>query len=295
MEGSSSEWPAVRRAGQRRVAELSLVLQSLGMPHRMRAERGFTLLEVPAGLLEHANAELERYERENVGWPPPRTRFQALKVSLIGPVVYGLLLVLVHSLAHASELGPRLLATGRVEGEAVARGEVWRALTALTLHADVTHLAGNLFLGAALGHLCAQVIGSGVAWLGILAAGTLGNLVNVWMQGAEHRSIGASTAVFGAIGLLAALQWHEWGSRRGGWLLRISPLLVAGAMLGYLGTTGERTDVGAHITGMVAGITLGVLFRRGVAGAPGRTAQTVAGGIALALVAVAWILALGEP
>lgn len=287
------DWPAVRRTGRRGAAELSLVLQSLGLPHRVRPARGGVDLEVPPELLEVAHAELERYERENEGWPRRVDPFRPQPVGWTGPLLYALVLSLAHVLAHHRGFGELLFRVGRVSGTEVRAGEVWRALTALTLHTDITHLAGNLFLGAALGHLCAQVVGGGVAWLGILGAGGLGNLVNVYFQGPAHRSVGASTAVFGALGLLASLQWHVWGERRGGWLLRLAPFLAAGAMLGYLGTGGERTDVGAHVAGLVAGAWLGFVFRRRPRGAPGPRVQHAAGVTALCLLASAWFLALG--
>jgi hypothetical protein len=53
-------------------------------------------------------------------------------------------------------------------------------------------------------------LGAGATALGIVASGALGNLLNaVWhhsVSGHDHASIGASTAVFGAVGLLAATQ-----------------------------------------------------------------------------------------
>lgn len=293
MEAPSPGWLELRRVGRRHAGELSLLLQSLNLPHRLREAPGHVALDVPAPHYERAEFELERYERENQGWPPRQERFRPVPTSLLGPLLYALVLGGLHALAHASSLGPRLVQRGRVDGERVLDGEYWRSLTALTLHADLPHLVGNLFLGAALGHLCAQVVGGGAAWLGILAAGALGNLVNVWLHAGVHRSLGASTAVFGALGLLASLQWRAWGARRGGWFLRLAPFLAAGALLGFLGTGGERTDVGAHVTGLLAGIALGLAFRGRAQGAPGARVQRAAAILTLVLLGCAWTLALG--
>ncbi|MEZ4602465.1 MAG: hypothetical protein R2861_03365 [Desulfobacterales bacterium] len=40
----------------------------------------------------------------------------------------------------------------------------------------------------------------------MLASGISGNLFNAWMYESAHVSIGASTAVFGAVGILAGYQ-----------------------------------------------------------------------------------------
>jgi hypothetical protein len=47
-------------------------------------------------------------------------------------------------------------------------------------------------------HAC----GAGLGALALLAAGALGNLADAWLRAGEHLSIGASTAVFAAVGLL---------------------------------------------------------------------------------------------
>jgi membrane associated rhomboid family serine protease len=91
----------------------------------------------------------------------------------------------------------------------------------------------------------------------VLLTGALGNLANAALQLPGHRSIGASTAVFGAIGLLSAFQfWSKFrrpGHRLKAWL----PLAAGLALLGLLGASGERTDLMAHLFGLLAGLLLG--------------------------------------
>jgi hypothetical protein len=64
-------------------------------------------------------------------------------------------------------------------------------------------------------------------------------------------------------------------------------------MLGWTGSEGERTDVVAHVLGFLMGTGLGV-----VAALPwgkrvlGRVPQWAAGLAALAIISVAWVLAL---
>jgi membrane associated rhomboid family serine protease len=92
-----------------------------------------------------------------------------------------------------------------------------------------------------------------LAWLLILIGGTVGNLMNVLVQRPWHTAIGASTAVFAALGLLAAYLWTGKQLIRDSWARRWAPVVGAVVMLAWLGTGGERTDIVAHLTGFLAG------------------------------------------
>ena len=77
------------------------------------------------------------------------------------------------------------------------------------------------------------------------------------VQPPEHSAIGASTAVFGALGLVAVLmskyQASVWTRRARRWV----PVAAGFMLLAFLGIQGERIDVGGHIAGFVAGCLLG--------------------------------------
>jgi membrane associated rhomboid family serine protease len=93
----------------------------------------------------------------------------------------------------------------------IQEGEWWRAVTALSLHADTVHLAGNLGFGLVFGFLAGQLLGWGRAWFGMVFAGALGNALNAFVQAPSHASVGASTAVFATLGILAAYSWtRRW-------------------------------------------------------------------------------------
>jgi membrane associated rhomboid family serine protease len=93
----------------------------------------------------------------------------------------------------------------------------------------------------------------------ILFAGILGNLANAALFQYGHNSIGASTAVFGAVGFLAAYQLHRKikvvDQRRKAWL----PLAGGLALLAFLGA-GAQSDLTAHLFGFLAGIFLGLVY-----------------------------------
>lgn len=162
-------------------------------------------------------------------------------------------------------LGDQWTARGvAVSRRIIGEGEWWRAVTALTLHGDLPHLIANLGTGLLFAAFLQPLLGTGWTWLLILASGIAGNLVNAWgYRSAAHASLGASTAVFGALGILVGVElWARWSnpSHRNRWGLLL-PLGAGLALLAYLGVGDEtgRVDIMAHLFGMAAGFPLGLL------------------------------------
>ena len=172
------------------------------------------------------------------------------------------------------------------------QGEWWRAVTALMLHADVAHFAGNLVFGAFFAYLLGQYVGSGTAALAMLGGGAAGNLINAWLQVPDHRSIGASTAVFAALGVVAAQVAFGGTARYRSWAHRASPLVAGIGLLAYLGTGDEHTDIAAHLAGFLAGAAVGLLLRTFTAAARRPAFRFACAVAAPALVLVAWLLAV---
>ena len=289
-----------RAQARRACLERALVLQARGLPYQIIGQGGEFLLLVPLESAELAREELVTYGEENVGWPPPRSAPPSLSNGRVLAASWTALLVLVHPAATRGIAGHNIWNEGKLVASLVLDGEWWRTLTALTLHGGVAHLASNLVSGAAFLILASHTLGSGLTLLGTLLAGGLGNLMNAWIQGPGHTSIGASTAVFGTLGLLASYEWVRRSALGLSTLRRWAPLLAAGVLLGYLGMGGDpespqaqRTDVIAHVTGFAAGGLLG--FLAGCLRLPdrlGRRGQALCIGVSVALLAGAWTLAL---
>jgi membrane associated rhomboid family serine protease len=188
------------------------------------------------------------------------------------------------------------LAAGELVAGRVRDGEWWRAVTALTLHGDIDHVVGNIVFGAFFGYLAGQYLGSGVAALATVAMAGLGNIGNALVQVAAHRSIGASTAVFAALGLVAAVVWGASRRYALGWARRWSPVVGAIALLAYTGTGDAQTDITAHLAGFAAGALGGALIHVLGGVRPGQLRlQGLAGAGACALVLLAWVRALAGP
>ena len=177
----------------------------------------------------------------------------------------------------------------------VFQGEWWRTATALTLHGDISHLTANLVTGLLFAAFVLPQLGTGLTWLGIVLTGMLGNFANAWFYRNEaHYSIGASTAVFGALGLLVAGEFIDRCRHAGtrAWWHLVLPLGAGLALLAYLGVGDEhekRTDYMAHLFGFAAGLALGLplAFARLRERTP-RWLQHLAGGLALAALVGAW-------
>jgi len=140
-------------------------------------------------------------------------------------------------------------------------GEVYRPFTALFLHADLEHLMGNAVFGLVFGLFVANSFGPLRGWGLILASGFLGNFLNVWIHSpGDFRSLGASTAVFGALGLLVGsgmeAAWRARSYRKG--LSAFAPLLAGVMIFTMSGIGGPGTDTLAHMTGLLFGVLLGL-------------------------------------
>jgi len=286
-------WVVVLDAGDpRQVDEAKFVLGAIGIEHSASRLDGRWQLSVPAAIAAKANEELAAYRAE-LGANPLHgpVELEEIDRGWAGVAVYAAVLLSAAVAANQSLFGFDWLAAGRLDVGRVLAGEWWRTVTALCLHVDTAHLAGNLVFGGFFGLYAGRYLGSGVAWLSIVTGGALGNALNAAIQPAGHLAIGASTAVFAALGLLAAYTWRRGFFRQTSWKARAAPLTAALGLLAFLGTgggvEGGNVDIMAHLTGFVAGIVIGVLLGRL---APPRQprAQQLAGVCTVAILALAW-------
>src|SRR5690606_10976229 len=223
-----------------------------------------------------------RAERETT--PAPAPALGNHPGAWIGVGAYAAVLMLFAILTEQAMLGVDWRRAGVLIAHAVIGSEWWRAVTALTLHSDTGHLANNVGFGGFFGFFLGRYFGPGVAWLAILAAGFAGNVLNAAIQPADHRSIGASTAVFGALGLLTAYAWRR-GPRHGSFRARFAPIAAGIGLLAFTGTGGENTDIFAHLTGFATGLAIGAVLSK-VDVSRVRHAQAIAAAAALGLLAL---------
>lgn len=237
----------------------SLVLLAVGIPNLIEEVADGYSLKVPAGKLARAARELALFAEENHNWPPPKFFGEEARTGGRRPPTVLLLggLLIFYVLTGPAESGSEWFRRGAVDSTAVLRhGEWWRLFTALTLHADPVHLLGNLVFGGLIIHFLLRLYGVGLGLFLTILCGALANFGNVAAHGSGHLSVGFSTAVFAAVGLLAGSQFNR--QRFGGIIL---PLGAGLALLAMIGSEGVRTDLGAHLWGLAVGLACGLLRR----------------------------------
>jgi len=277
---------------RRACSDRALVLASLQIPHQIVDDASSCALVVPAEYSARAMDQLMLYDEENPPHrPQPRPTIE-YQNALPGVLVYAIVVCLVFGLAGRSMFAQDWTAAGRVDGVLIRAGEWWRTVTALTLHSGLRHLVGNLVFGAMFGIFAGRLLGPGVAWLAILLAGASGNALNTLLLDSAHRSVGASTAVFAALGLVAGFVWRGKLMSQDRWPYRIGPIVGGFALLMYTGTGGPNTDVGAHLLGFLSGLAGGMLLTPLRQELTQPHWQNYAAMLAIVIVTGAWILAL---
>ena len=273
--------------------EYALVLTALRIDHALERRDGAYGLVVAPEDADRARAELVEYAAEIAAASrSPEAGSTARAGGLQDALGYWIVLAVFHALQPHRSLSLDWLEAGKAHAQLIREGEWWRTVTALTLHADGGHLLNNLVFGALFGVLLGGELGMGLAWCSILVAGAAGNGINAWLHPPDHTSIGASTGVFSALGLLVALQWKRDDPLRQHRLRRWAPAVIGAILLGYLGTSGSRTDVPAHVAGILTGAMLGAAFNLVPLRVPPKGGvQVGAGCVALLILATAWVVA----
>ena len=298
-EVPDSELPLVEAGRYRRLPdarERGLVVAALGLPYAIKREAREWVLQVEEQSLEVVRQELAAFEIEESERPPTRKMLPPGKIPAFPLFLGGW--VLGTSFVVQQLAGRRWLEQGSADGHAILHGEWWRTITALTLHADGTHVTANLATGLLFAAFVFPRLGAGLTWLAILLSGALGNVLNAWTYRSEsHDSIGASTACFGALGILVGAElFARWSQphQRNTWQL-ILPIGAGLGLLAYLGVgeEGKNIDYMAHGWGFVVGLVEGVAamalhLRERLPS----WAQSVAGLATLLLLAVCWTLAM---
>jgi rhomboid protease GluP len=247
-------------------------------------------LAVEASDYERAMGMIRLYRRENRAWawrkPLP---WQGIWFHW-GALAWASLMVLVfvadagHDSAYRQQ--------GILDSKAVMAGQWWRLFTAISLHADVGHLAMNGTVGFILLGLAMAQYGAGWAVLIAYVGGVWGNVAGLLLYPQPHRILGASGMVMAALGLVAIQSLSLLRQSRRAARLAASGL-AAGLFLFLLLGVDPAADTVAHAGGFLSGIVLGGI----VAVLPprwwqNRVANYGSGGLAIALFLLTWWFSL---
>lgn len=271
--------------------EYGLVLESRGIEYEAAQAENSWVLSVPLEMRHRAYEELSRYSLERGVKRSVPEALEPHPGAALGVIAYIAILLLTAYCAGNGAFGADWLSLGSLD--AGARGEWWRAVTALTLHLDQEHLLGNALFGAIAGAAASRLLGPGVAWAGILGAAVLANYAEILMTPVTHRAVGASTAVFAALGMLSGMAWRQRLTLRERLWYRWAPLIAGICLLTLLGAGSAHVDVLGHALGFVFGLSVGWIYvRGGLPGTQNPRLQAIAALGAILVVCAAWVFAL---
>lgn len=270
-----------------------LVLSSSGIPYQLKKGGSGWYVWVDDMDCENALNTIEQYLEENQDFDKKdeASDFEYQK-TFTGLLVSIVLLVCYVTIKTGNDFQLFVNAYGS-SAVHILHGELYRTVTSLMLHANTLHLSGNILGVAIFGTAVCTITGWGAGWLMILATGIIGNLLNAILYKTGHLSIGASTAVFGAIGILAAYQFFRKlrlaDQRIRAWL----PLAGGIALLGILGS-GQFSDLTAHLFGFMTGIVIGAFYAILVKKPASRPYQVYCLLVTLSVLAMSWIWAFAH-
>lgn len=273
------------------------MLDAVGIRSETRIEAPFYLLTVDRADAARAAEQLALYERERRSPPPPAPLPASEPHAWIGAALYAAVLVYVGLSVSNGLWGADAFDAGTLDAGRVHAGQWWRAWTALTLHLDGQHLGANLLVGSLFGYLAGRQQGPGHAWFLVVTGAAASNLIEALLAPQTYRAVGASTAVFTALGLLCAYTWGtgaRWSRR---WALQWAPLVTGAVLLAWFGSgdpgTPGQVDVVAHGLGFGVGLLFGVTASRPrVRKLSRQIPQWITATLAVAQLALAWVLAL---
>ena len=274
-----------------RAGDWSLVLHSAAIPHRIEIREAAIVIVVEEAARTAALASLEAFDLESL--PVVRVPAPDLGPSPLGLALAVLIVALYVAVGTRRDgMGAVWFRAGSASAEAIVHGEWWRAVTALMLHADVLHLLGNVVGSLVFVSAVGRWLGVGLGGAVVLASAVTGNLLTAYVYRVRHVSVGASTATFAALGVVAGLQMvrrhrhRERGIRGSPWL----PLAAGLGLIVMIGS-GERADLVAHLAGLGAGVVAGWLVAAIGVRVPGTAGQVGLAALTLGVIAASWLLA----
>jgi len=279
----AGSYPRAREAYDR-----GLVVLAMGLPCWItrREDRSCDLL-VHAEVVDAVRRQLQLFEVEDRRFRRltrrMRGEFAAAREQGVEPLKRGLLrawapisaiaVVLVAFFIGQIRYPEWLESIGANDAEAVfGQFAWWRCVTALCLHADIGHIAGNLGAILLYGLLLMQRMRAGTFIFLSMMTGAVGNFLTAALYFPEqHRAIGASTMAFSMLGLILSegireriLKRREKHDPDDAHPVLISrfprtavPVVTGLILLGWFGSA-PGSDVIAHGAGLIAGFVAGL-------------------------------------
>jgi len=133
----------------------------------------------------------------------------------------------------------------------VFRGEYYRLVSSMFVHASIAHLAGNMLFLLVFGLRAEEMFSLPGYLLVYFLGGLAGNLVSLWLLPSSF-SVGASGAIFGMFGAVTVFARRSVNQS-------IIGALIYGFFLLFI-SSGQGVNVFAHLGGLVCGLIIGYLL-----------------------------------
>lgn len=143
------------------------------------------------------------------------------------------------------------------------QGEVWTPVTSLFIHANFTHLMGNMAFLYVFGNTVEDSLGAKALIATFLTGGILAFFLSIPFYGLKATMIGASAAIFSIAAIVMLTKPLKFS-----WLFLMPLGLVATLYFAYNLLTvymGAHGNVGyiAHIIGFIVGCPFGIAWSHG--------------------------------
>ena len=144
-------------------------------------------------------------------------------------------------------------------------GRIWTLVTALFLHVDIVHLAGNMIFLFAFGNVLEKEMGAGKTYISFFLGGGLALIFGVFFYNPNVLLVGASAAIFTLTAVVLLVKPLKFS------FIFFMPLgLVALIYIIYNVVaiqTGAEGNVAyiSHVIGFAVGIPLGAMWSKNLA------------------------------
>lgn len=211
--------------------------------------------------------QCEQQDRQQAQVLPPETSAPTPRIALPAPIATRILIGINIAVYLAMALTtrqfvtfdtPTVLRWGADFGVLTASGEWWRMLTAMFLHGGILHIAVNMWALRNLGYTAELFYGRRNFLIIYFLSGLAGS-AGTMLWNPVRVSVGASGAIFGVAGALAALVYFKKLPVDRAVLRRdigsIGGMIIINL---FLGASIPVIDNSAHVAGLLAGTLLGI-------------------------------------
>ena len=147
-------------------------------------------------------------------------------------------------------------------GENLLKGRVWTLFTALFLHADLLHLAGNMLFLFVFGNTLEKEVGAPKTLLAFFVGGTMSFLLGTFFYAPPTFLVGASAAIFtltAVVMLVKPLKFSIFFLMPVGLIAII--YLVYNVLAVYFGAEGNIAYI-SHVIGFAIGVPFGAAWSK---------------------------------